>query len=200
MDDALKEEGRRSDEKAGLSNEKVKEKEGLAEGEEEYLSEKGQLNGLKHPNGNTKVEYGLGYGSPSEEKHRIAALQAVTDAIDHAYMATPQLNDQRAEVLLGSGPGSNSSVAMGRSKCAAGTSGAGGGEGGYDELMEDEKDLTTGGKKKGKEKDRAGKRLSAKDEKELNKIWDQIERAHGHSKYLIWCGHLRRDVELIVVG
>jgi hypothetical protein len=72
----------------------------------------------------------------SDEKKRMD-LEAVTDAVEHAYQAVPQLVDQRA-------------------------------------ALRD----TAAGLGKGKEPQR---KMSVQDEKELNKIFDQIERAHGHS-------------------
>jgi hypothetical protein len=88
--------------------------------------------------------------SASDEKRRLD-LEAVTTAVDQAYAATPQFDDQRSELRPS---GSRSASA-----------GVGSGMG---QLMREGTAL--------------GRKMSLKDEKELNKLFDQIERAHGHSE------------------
>jgi hypothetical protein len=88
--------------------------------------------------------------SASDEKRRLD-LEAVTTAVDQAYAATPQFDDQRSELRPS---GSRSASA-----------GVGSGMG---QLIREGTAL--------------GRKMSLKDEKELNKLFDQIERAHGHSE------------------
>lgn len=84
-----------------------------------------------------------GLASSSDEKKR-QDLEAVTSAVDHAYTAAPQFDDQRSKLRpSASGSKSAGSVPEGRA---------------------------------------LGRKMSVKDEKELNKLFDQIERAHGNSK------------------
>lgn len=102
-------------------------------------------------------------------------MQAVADAIDRTYTVAPPLNDQRVEM---------------REDYSSGGIRAGTSRGGYAELRDEDEEGHEKGRRKGKEQEREKKRMSAKDEKELNKIFDQIERAHGNSQYLLSPGSL----------
>ena len=85
---------------------------------------------------------GSASGMATDEKRRLD-LEAVTSAVDHAYTAAPQFDDQRSEMR----PSGSKSATMVNEGTAM------------------------------------GRKMSLKDEKELNKLFDQIERAHGHSKF-----------------
>ena len=91
-----------------------------------------------------KTNLSIPTSSSSEEKRRLD-LEAVTSAIDHAYTAAPQFDDQRTEMRA-----SGSRSAKSRSPVRQA-------EGGQ-------------------------RRMSVQEEKELNHLFDQIERAHGHSE------------------
>ncbi|KAG7562386.1 hypothetical protein FFLO_02166 [Filobasidium floriforme] len=86
--------------------------------------------------------------SASDEKRRLD-LEAVTTAVDQAYAATPQFDDQRSELRPSGSRSASTGVGFGVGKIR--------GEG-----------------------TAMGRKMSLKDEKELNKLFDQIERAHGH--------------------
>lgn len=88
--------------------------------------------------------------SASDEKRRLD-LEAVATAVDQAYAATPQFDDQRSELR----PSGSRSASTG---------------------------VGSGVGKLGEEGTAMGRKMSLKDEKELNKLFDQIERAHGHSE------------------
>jgi len=86
--------------------------------------------------------------SSSEEKRRLD-LEAVTSAIDHAYAAAPQFDDQRTEMRASGSRSAKSRSPVGQA------------EGGQ-------------------------RRMSVQEQKELNHLFDQIERAHGHSESASW--------------